>query len=71
MIYKKVEKISLYSFKIVSYKEADKMVHIVSQFNIFDICSVIKFTSYICFFKLIHMLPTSIPRLLFWDVLVT
>lgn len=71
MMYKKVEEISQYSFKIVFYKEANKMIYIVSQFNISDICSVIKFTSYICFFKLIHMLPTSIPQLLFWDILVT
>lgn len=70
MMYKKVEEISQYSFKTVFYKDANKMIYIVSQFNIFDICSVIKFTSYICFFKLIHMLPTSIPQLLFWDVLV-
>lgn len=63
--YKKEEKISQYSFKTVFYKEANKMIYIVSQFNISDICSVIKFTSYICFFKLIHMLPTSIPQLLF------
>lgn len=65
---KKEEEISQYSFKTIFYKEANKMIYIVSQFNISDICSVIKFTSYICFFKLIHMLPTSIPQLLFWDI---
>lgn len=65
IMYKKVEGTSQYSFKTVFYKEANKMIYIVSQFNISDICSVIKFSSYICFFKLIHMLPTSIPQLLF------
>lgn len=68
-MYKKEEEISQYSFKTIFYKEANKMIYIVSQFNISDICSVIKFTSYICFFKLIHMLPTSSPQLLFWDIL--
>lgn len=65
VMYKKEEEISQYSFKTIFYKEANKMIYIVSQFNISDICSVIKFTSYICFFKLIHMLPTSSPQLLF------
>lgn len=68
-MYKKEEEISQYSFKTIFYKEANKMIYIVSQFNISDICSVIKFASYICFFKLIHMLPTSSPQLLFWDIL--
>lgn len=62
-VYKKVKDISIL-LKIVSYKEANKVIYIVSQFNIFDICSEINFTSYICFFRLIHMLPTSIPQLL-------
>lgn len=65
IMYKKVEGTSHYSSKTVFYKEANKMIYIVSQFNISDICSVIKFTSYICFFRLIHMLPTSIPQMLF------
>lgn len=62
-VYKKVKDISIL-LKIVSYQEANKAIYIVSQFNIFDICSEINFTSYICFFRLIHMLPTSIPQLL-------